>query len=37
MIEDFMDHISEALAKPNEDIMEAIRNLKVNFRSGGMS
>ena len=29
MIEDFMNHISEALAKPNEDMMEAIRNLKV--------
>ena len=29
MIEDFMNHISEALAKPDEDILEAIRKLKV--------
>merc|ERR1719225_2371347 len=28
MIEDFMNNLSSALAKPNDDIIEAIRNLK---------
>ena len=29
MIEDFMNHLSDALSTPNEDMLEAIKNLKV--------